>query len=362
MSDILSLQAEVAQSITREIRLTLPRPELAHPEAPRNIPVRAYDAYVNARHELNEMTAASIASSVPLFRAATKRDSKFALAFAGLANAQALLAMAPFDAVAPRKAMPAAKWAARRAIALDPTLAEAHTALGLVLHHYEWAWEEAEREYLIATRLNPAYLPARLHRAWLLMALGRHNEAIEESDRAAAVARETDPRLSGLVTGTRAAAHYFLRQYDRAMADSLAAIQADPDSVFPYYVLGRAYARRGVQMEAVAHFEKLAPQKSGNLLLTIALAHAQAVSGRTEEARSTLRGLHALAKKRYVLATYFAMLHAALGERDRAFQWFEKAYRERADGLTLLNVDPMVDGLRENPRFRRLVRRIGLTR
>ena len=360
LRDVLSLQSEVAAQIASEIHLAFPSSAKARRLKSQSVDPVAYENYLKGRALLNAMTVDSVQRSIEFFQRAIRREPKYALPFAGMADAYGLLSIVPFDALPPRKSMPKAEAAAKKALLLDGSLAEAHSAIGLVRHHYHWDWQGAEVAYRKALELNPHYSPARLRYAWLLLALGRIEEAMVELKKARTVALEFDPHFLVVVQATLAAAFYFSRQYDRAIAEAMEAVAMDPGSALPKYVLVRAFARKGEFPKIMGAVPRPKPTERANLLSTIALAHAHAVGGRTAEARKALQQLKLMARRRYVPATYFGILYAALGDSAQSFRYLEKAYKDRADGLTFLNVEPLVDKLREDVRFQKLVRKIGL--
>jgi TolB-like protein len=360
LRDVLSLQSEVAAPIASEIDLTLPRLTKALRPKTSSVDPVAYENYLKGRALLNALTAESVERSIKFFKSAIRRQPRHALAFAGMADAYGLLSIVPFEAMPPRQSMPKAEAAAKKALWLDESLAEAHSAFGLVRHHYHWDWHGAELAYRRALELNPHYSPGRLRYVWLLLALGRIDEAMLELKRAQSVALEFDPHFLVMVQATLAAAFYFSRQYDRAIDEAMKAVAMDPESVLPGYVLVRAFARKGKFPKIAEALARAKQTEKGSLLGTIALAHADAVGGRKSEARETLRQLKLTARRRYVPATYFGILYAALGDTAQSFRYLEQAYKERADGLTFLNVEPLVDELRGDVRFQNLVKRIGL--
>jgi TolB-like protein/tetratricopeptide (TPR) repeat protein len=359
LRDVLSLQSEVATAIAGEIHMAFPS-GIRRLKATSVDPI-AYENYLKGRALLNALTGDSVQRSIGFFQSAIRRQPKYALAFAGMADAYGLLSTIPFDAIAPRKSMPKAEAAARKALVLDSSLAEAHSAIGLVRHHYHWDWRGAEVAYRKALELNPQYSPARLRYVWLLLALGRIEEAMLELKKAQAVALEFDPHFLGMVQATLAVAFYFSRQYDRSIAEAMKAVAMDPGSALPKYVLVRAFARKGEIPKIAEALARAKQTESSSLLSTIALAHADAVAGRKADAQKTLQQLKTMARRRYVPATYFGILYAALGDTNQSFRYLEKAYKERADGLTFLNVEPLVDELRGDVRFQKLVKKIGLT-
>src|ERR1041385_8780568 len=363
LSDVLSVQADIAQAIAREINRALNLSGSARladtQKSQRQVQPAAYDAYLKARFNLHQMTPSAISKSIEDFELAIKLDEKYAPAHAGLASAYALLAIAPFDCLPPREAMPKAEKAARKALELDSSFAEAHTALALVNHHYHWKWEEAQAGYELAIELNPDHADTHLWYSWLLLALGRRDAAFDEIEQTMSIVQETDPHRLVAVHTTRAAAYYFGREYQRAVDECEKAEQLDPEYFMLHFIAGRAYMRLNEHAKAIAHL-KTAIGTGEMPLMEAALGLAYAVSGKKGLTQKLAEQFKAAAKKRYIPPTYFGMLFAGLGDRDKALEWLEKAFQERADGLTWLNVEPMLDEVRNDPRFQDLIRRIGL--
>jgi TolB-like protein/Tfp pilus assembly protein PilF len=364
LSDVLRVQADIAQAIAREINRALNltgNARLADTQkSQRQVQPAAYDAYLKARFNLHQMTPSAISKSIEDFERAIQLDEKYAPAHAGLASAYALLAIAPFDCLPPREAMPKAEKAARKALELDSSFAEAHTALALVNHHYHWKWEEAEAGYELAIELNPDHADTHLWYSWLLLALGRRDAAFDEIEQTMSIVQETDPHRLVAVHTTRAAAYYFGREYQRAVDECEKAEQLDPEYFMLHFIAGRAHMRLNNYAQAIAHLKASQTGTGEFPLMDAALGLAYAVSGKKGLTAKMAEQFKAAAKKRYIPPTYFGMLFAGLGDKDKAMTWLEKAYDDRADGLTWLNVEPMLDEVRNDPRFQDLIRRIGL--
>jgi TolB-like protein len=364
LSDVLSVQADIAQAIAREINLALNLSQSTRlsdlQKGHGQVQPAAYDAYLKARYNLHQMTPAAISKSIEDFERAIQLDEKYAPAYAGLASAYALLAIAPFDLLPPREAMPKAEKAARKSLELDSSFAEAHTALALVNHHYHWKWEEAAAGYEMAIELNPDHADTHLWYSWLLLALGRRDAAFDEIEQTMSIVQETDPHRLVAVHTTRAAAYYFGREYQRAVDECEKAKQLDPEYFMLHFIAGRAYMRLNEHARAIAHLKQARKETGEMPLMDAALGLAYAVSGKKAETMKLAEAFKAAAKKRYIPPTYFGMLFAGLGDKDKAMMWLEKAYDDRADGLTWLNVEPMLDEVRSDPRFQDLIRRIGL--
>ena len=359
--DVLALQSDVAQSIATEIRLALPAREQARLAGIRRpVNPEAYEAYLKGRCLWYERNTQALARSVEYFQQAIRKEPNYALAYAGLAEAYGLLALIPWDGLPPRQAMPKAKAAAEKAVELDNSLAEAYSSLALVLHRYDRDWDAAERNYRRAIELNPNNARAHLWYAWLLMALSRHAEALKEISEAEDVTRKIDPFGLVDIRATRAESLYLARQYNRAIAECRGGLRLNPDYFLLHFVLGRCYVLKRKNASAIRVFEDAVRSAKDNLLLVTSLLHTYAISGRKAKVLKGLEELRKTSKWRYVPTMYLACICAGLADKDRAFFWLERAYQERSDGLTYLNVEPTFDPLRSDARFKDLLRRVGL--
>jgi TolB-like protein len=364
ISDVLGVQAEIAQAIAAEIHVALNLTEsnrLADlQKGKRRVNPEAYDAYLRARYHLHEMMPSSIEKSVTDFEQAIRLDPTFAAAHSGLAISSALLAIVPFDVAAPRDTMPRAEDSARQALALDESLAEAHAALALVQHHFHWNWAAAEVSYKRAIELSPDYSAAHLWYSWLLLAINRRDDAFREIDATTRIVEETDPRRLVAVHATRAQALYFGRAYDRAITECRKAQQLESGNAMLHYIIGRSYMRMGKQDEAIAELKAASGAPGDFPLADAALGLAYAVSGKLDEAQQIGARFRETMARRYIPPTYFGMLYAGMGDRNRALIWLKKAFAERADGLTWLAVEPMMDDIRSDEGFQELLQQIGL--
>ena len=360
--DVLALQSDVAQSIARATRLALPAREQARLAGIRRpVNPEAYEAYLKGRCLWYERNTQALTRSIEYFQQAIQKEPNYALAYAGLADAYGLLALIPWDGLPPRQAMPKAKAAAQKAMEIDDTLAEPYSSLALVLHRYDRDWSAAERNYRRAIELNPNNARAHLWYAWLLIALSRHREALDEINEAEEVTRKIDPLGLVDIRATRAESLYLARQYDGAIAECRGGLRLNPDYFLLHFVLGRCYALKGRHASAIRVFEKAVRSAKDNLLLVTSLVHTYAASGRRVRALKGLEELKKTSKWRYVPTMYFACIYAGLGDKDQAFFWLERAYQERSDGLTYLNVEPTFDPLRSDARFQHLLHRVGLS-
>jgi TolB-like protein/Tfp pilus assembly protein PilF len=356
VGDMLSLQNEVAQAIATDIQLTLTPIERARLKGEGKVAPEAYEAYLQGLVAWSSRTPQGLAKSVEFFRTAIEKSPQYSLAYAGLANAYSILSAVPTAAVSPLVAMPQAKKAAEEAIRLDSASAEAHAAMALVLQSYDWNFTGAEQEYEKAFAINPSYGSARQWHSLLLMARGRHQEALDEIERA----RSLDP-LSPVIPASRIQAFYFARQYDRAIEECRKVLEVEPDFLTVHYHLGQSLLEKKQFPEAIAQLKKAEALAGGKApVFTMALGHAYGVAGDRAAAMRSLAELNAMASKGYVPALFFSAIYTGVGDRDHAMEWLQKALDERTEYLIFINVEPLADPLRSDPRFQALLHKVGL--
>jgi TolB-like protein/Tfp pilus assembly protein PilF len=354
LSGILNLQAEVARSVAKQLRasMTLQERSGLTAERPAVNPV-AYDAYVRGIYfHSKAVVEADFRKAIGFLQQAIETDPTYAAAYAEIASCYA--DMGYLGLVPPEGAFPQARAAAVRALELDSLLGEAHVAVGAVAFLSGWDFTTAEREIRRGLELNPTYARGYLHYMVLLVALNRSDEAIAVMKRA----QEVEP-LSFIVLAAAARPYYNARRYDEAIAQSQKALEVDSLFGRAHYWLGLSYEHQSRTADAIRVFEQLSARAPISLHLA-ALGHAYAVAGQRDKAEQAVRELQARSESTYVSPFDFATLYAGLGDRPRALEWLEKAYQRRAPYILLLAVDPQFDAFRGNPRFRDLVRRIGL--
>ena len=355
MRDVLDLQSEIAQAIAREVQIKMTPAEKErflsrHPVRP-----KAFDQYLQGRFLYwNRRTPDNLNKAIELFQSAIKEDPNFAQAHVGLADSYSAIGTVQVGALPPMEARQLAEQAAKKALELDPTLGEAHTALGNV-KHYNWDWIGAEQAFKRALELNPNYANAHNFYAGYLMSRGRADEAIAASNRA----RELDP-FSLSISAQRGFLLENARRYDDAIAQLRSVIEMDPNHYSAYWMLGHTYAANKQFDEAIAASQRavdLSGRTPGALGI---LGLAYGLANRKTEANKVLDELLQLNKTRYVTPAAFVNVYIGLGDKDKAFEWLEKALQERSNYVAYLKVFPIVDPLRSDPRYEDLLRRIGL--
>ncbi|MGD8321865.1 MAG: tetratricopeptide repeat protein [Gemmatimonadota bacterium] len=349
LEDIFKVQDEIARSIVDALKLELVGEEKEHLVSPETEDVEAYTLYLKGRFFFNRFQEADLRRSLDLYAQALDRDPGYGRAWAGIADTWMQLAD---DWVAPEQAYPEAKAAAEKAIELDASLAEAHTARGKVLGWFDWDFDGAELALRRAVASNPRYADAHWGLASILPTNGQMEAAIEEARATLAL----DP-LSGIFSYWLARYLYFARRTAEAKDAATRAAELDPTSFRPLLVLGLCHLLEGHAEDALASF-KQALDVSGVVSANAFVARALAAAGREDEARELLARIES--GDEYVRHEFMAPAYAALGDVDRALAALETAYQERSAGLIYLHVDPSYDALRGDARYQELVRRIGL--
>jgi TolB-like protein/Flp pilus assembly protein TadD len=351
LRNVLALQSEVARAISNEIQVKLTPQHWARNMSALPANRQAYEAYLRGRYYLDKRTQEGTQKVIDYFQEAIAHDSRYALAYAGLADGYRIQAVCGWLApsVAREKALPAAL----KALEIDDRLSEAHRALGAARFRLDWEWKQSEADLLRALELNPNDAEARRVYALYLQAVGRIEDAIAELERA----RELDP-LSLLMETAMGRTLYFARRYEAAVAQCRRALELDPDYRLAQFNLGRALVETGKGGEAIAEFKKAT--RRGEALYLGGLGYAYARSEQQDRARGVLKQLETLAERNYVSAYESAKVHAGLGQAERAMEWLERAYTERAVGIVVVKVDPVFDLLHSDPRFQGLLRRMGL--
>jgi serine/threonine-protein kinase len=351
LRDVLTLQREVARTIAGEIKISLLPEEKARLASTRPVNPEAYQAYLKGLFYLNRRSEEGLQKAVEYFNEASRLDPRYAQAYAGLADAYNLGVFYGFPLGG--EGIARARAASQKALAIDDSVAEAHAALGYTKFMWERDWPVAEQEFKRALQLNPGYVPAHHWYAMYLAAIGRLNESIEEMKRA----QQMDP-LSLIVNTALGYMFYFARQHDQAIEQCRAALSLDSNFMVAYAVMGWAYDERGMHEEAIAALHKAVELSGHNPLYLCSLGRAYARSGNKAAAEKILAELDGLSRRKRVAPSDRAMILSALGNHTGAMELLEKGHKEGDASLVWLKVDPQFDGLRSDPRFQALLRRM----
>ena len=370
LSNVLLLQSDVASDIAKQIDVKLSPQQKeslqagAHPVNP-----DAYQSYLLGRYYWNSRTAEGLKKAGQYFGDAIKKDPNFALAYSGQADYFAYLTvLGGPEVLSPKAAMTQARAVAAKALQLDPSLAEAHASMGNVLHNYDWDWAGAEREFRRAIELNPNYANAHHLYAHLLIETGRTDAALAEERQAL----ELDP-YSPFINNGMARLYYLSRQYGKAIAQCQIGLQINPQYLPARIQLALAYEQVGKLNDAISELENAAGVVAGSNsspdskqhaidlpVLHALLAHAYALAGRTSEAHAELNRLQAQSAHQYISPAYIGIVWMALGDHTQAFNFLNKAYQDRSEHVLYLGLEPIVDPLRSDVQFQKLLKQVGL--
>jgi len=355
LADVLSVQEDISREISAKLRLRLTSEEERRLAKRYTENSDAYQLYLKGLFHQNTRTEQGLKTSIDYFEQAIAKEPRYALAYTGLADSYSYLGN--LNLLRPDEASTKAKTAAMQALNIDDGLAEAHTSLAYVKMNYDWDWAGADREYQRAIELNPGYPRAHSLYAWCLSARGRFNEGLAEIKRAL----ELDP-FSPAENNNVGWHLHMARRDDEAIPQFRKTMAIDPTFVRVHYYLGLAYEQKKMYGEAISQFEKWVTLAEGNPSSQAALAQAYAVAGRRLEARKLTNELEDLKKDKYVSSYELAVIYVGLGETDQALRSLQQAYEERDGWLAgWVKVDPRLDSLRSEPRFRELLRRLGHT-
>lgn len=355
IGDILALQNRVSSAIVDEIRINLTPEEKERLAGTPAVSPAAYENYLKGRFYWNKRSDENLHRAIDYFEAATRDDSRYALAYAGLADCYGIIGATIFGTMPSGEAAPKAKAAALKALQLDPSLAEAATSLATVKFNYDWDWSGAASEFQYAIQLNPSYATAYQRYSLYLIAMGRFEDSFQQINKA----RELDP-LSISINFSLGWRLYMARHYDRAIEQLRNTLDMDPSYELPHLVLGQAYEQKGDFAHAIPELKKAAELSHNTPLMVSGLAHGYAVAGNRAETEKLLNQLLADSKKHYVSPYYVSIIYAGLGKNELATDWLEKALADHSNGLVFLKVEPELDGLRSNSRFVALQQKLGL--
>lgn len=352
MRDVLNLESELAQSIAEKVEVTVTGEEQQRLRAERPVAPEVYESYLKGRFALGQGNRAGDEQGIHDFEDALSKDATFAPAYLGLADGYTDLGTV-FAGVPPEETRPKVMSFARKALALDPNLVEAHVKLAFVLEE-EWHWAEAEEEYRRALAADPNDADAHAWFALWLACEGRTDEAVAEVERA----RALDP--VGVSGSTVAWIFFLAHRYDDSIRESSSALALQPNNAGDLLGLGFALIARDKPAEAIRVLEKAVSLSPGSPAATGVLIRAYAHAGRRNDALRLLAELKRRKEAGYIPAAAFVNAYLGLGDNEQAFYWLEQAYKEQSNILQFLKSHPYFDPIRDDPRFTDLVRRVGL--
>ncbi len=353
LRDTLALQSRVASAIADQIRINLTPREQAALKNVKVVNPEAYESYLKGRYFWNKRTADGLKAALAYFKQAIEEDPNYARAYSGLADTYALLGDWQYAVMTPKEAFPKAKAAAIKALELDSSLSEAHTSLGYSLRAFDWNFDSAGKEFRQAIEINPGYATAHHWNAMNLGLLGRPKEALVEMRKA----ENLDP-LSLIINADLAEFLLLTHSYDESVKQGRKIIEMDSTFAIGHKQLADAYLLKQMDKDAVEELQEAVRLSGGSPICIADLARAYAASGKMNEAVKLLNDLKKRSTASFTNAPKIAMIYASMGDNDQAIHWLERAYEERFNPSILLRSG--FDPLRSDPRFKDLMRRIGL--
>jgi Tfp pilus assembly protein PilF len=348
LADVQTVQADISRHIFEKLRLAGGAQQTARKHTP---PPEAYQAYLKGRYYFFQQKAESYKKAIDSLDQAVEIDPDYAQAYAGLASVYNQVSSTYMPAT---EAMSKSKAAVQKALALDSSLPEAHVALAEVYWWGDWNFDAAEREFRRAVELSSNEPTIQVEYANFLARLGRADEAMIFANRAL----QLDP-VSPFVNANLGSVLYYTRQYERLADHAAKMLELDPNSRAPHGLLGFTYLQKRQYDQAVAEYQKAVDMTNGEGLSQ--LGYAYGLAGRRTEALKALSDLQSISQGQHATPDRVARIYIGLGDKDRAFEWLDRAYAGRSDYLTLLKTEPTLDSLRSDPRFQELVRKVGLT-
>jgi len=353
IKDIFDIQSDIASQVAHALQVQFMEGESPGFGMAFTKNSEAYALYLKGRYFWNKRTEAGFKKAIEYFEQALEKDPKYAVAHSGIADCYNLLSR--YGILSPREGSLKAKASALRALELDTTLVEAHASLAFVKLFYDWEWLGAEQELERAIKLNPSYPSAHHWYSHYFMATGRFEASLAESK----LALECDP--IDLALNTHLGYHYYYaRQYIQATDQLQKTLEMEPSFARAHYYLGLVYVQLGRSDKSFIEFQKTTNFSRGQISYKASLGHAYAIFGKRDEALAILDELRKLSEPSYVAAFDIALLYLGLGDKDQAFEWLQRSYLEHEVGILVLKVEPRLDGIRSDPRFTDLLKKVGL--
>ncbi len=353
-TEILAVQEEIAKRVSEKLHLRTTSEEQQRLAKRSTENAEAYQLYLKGRYYWNRRTADLLKKANEYFQQAIEKDPGYGLAYAGLAQSYALFSY--YGVLPPVESCPKAKAAGMKALEIDENLGDAHAALGRIKMFCEWDWLGSEREFKRALEINPNDGTARQWYGEYLLVMGRLEESIAENRRAL----EAEP-LSLIISAGLGITLHYARHYDQAIEQLRKTIDMDRSFVPTHLYLGWVYEQKAMFAEAIAEFRQALSPSGDDPRVVSDLGHAYAISGQRKMAEDSLARLKEQSKQRYVTPSEIAVVYAGLKETDQTFKYLEMAYEDRSERLIKLRIDPRFDGIRDDPRYHDILRRMHLT-
>lgn len=355
MEDVFAIQDEITHAVVDKLKVELLGQDEETIVKKYTDNVEAYQLYLKGRHFWNQRYKGTLQRALEHFQQAIETDPNYALAYSGLADCYTVLGSWHF--LPPHEAFSHAKKAAEKALELDENLAEGHTSLGLISTVYDWDWSAAEKAFQRAIELNPNYALAHCYYGHLFAMSGCFAEARAEAEKSL----ELEP-LSLVVNAFAGITFYLAREHDRAIDQLQKTLEIIPNSILALFFIAWSYSEKAMYEEAVKASQKAVDIVEGSTLWLANLGMVFGLAGKKKNAEGVLEKLQRAANKGFVAPVQFAWIYIGLGEKEEALKWLERAYDEQTATLNVLKVAPEYDSLRDEPRFQKILKKMGLAK
>jgi len=354
LDDIFDIQEDVSIKIVEALRLQLSSEEKVTLQKRYTDNTEAYQLYLQGMFFWKKRNEQGLTLAIKYFERALEKDPDYALAWAGVADTLSL--MGEYTNLSRRDLYQKQMDAVHKALEIDPQLAEAHISLAISLMLNDWDWPGAEREFKLGLHLDPKNATGHHWYAELLLFIGKPKEAFKEID----IAVELDPISQGILKD-KGIFQYYMGQYDEAMETALTTLEIDPGFVPVHRLISLAYTGKGMYEEAINETIKWGSLTGNKIKTDVALAYIYAVSGKEDEARKIIEdtGIEKILSSNDYRGV--ALVYAALGETNEAFEWLEKSYQKHEESLCSIGIDPKFDSIRDDPRFNEILKKVGLS-
>jgi serine/threonine-protein kinase len=354
LKDVFAIQSNIARMVAQALKVQLVQGEMEQIEKNGTQDIDAYRLFLLGRFHLNKRTAADLTRAINYFRDAVNRDPAYAHAYTGLAECYTLIASAGYNIIPREEATANARSSVMKALELDETLADAHAALAYVKFRLDWNWAEARASFKRAIELKPGNSRSHEWYALYLSLTGHHDEALVEMRRA----YELDPLSPSVSTGVGRVLQ-LARRYDEAAAQLQKTVALDSTYADAHFILGMTYSLQHRHEEAIQELRTAYRLSGGRPVIYARLGVAYAEAGRKKQAEAVFRDVEEMYHSGRVSVYYLAMVYLGRHEYEKAIDAFEQAYEQHEGLLVYMNVEPITDAVRNNPRFRELARKIG---
>jgi TolB-like protein/Flp pilus assembly protein TadD len=353
MQDIFAIQDEIALIIVDRLKVKLLITEKEKILKRFTGDPEAYDLFLKGRYHWYRRYEGGFLKGIGFFQQAIEKDPLYALAYIGIADSYSLMGL--YSYISPAEAYSKAKAAVKKALEIDPELAEAHASLGWIKMFYDWDWKGAESEFLQAIRLYPDYAPAHIWYGMLLTIKGRFDESLREIKKA----QELEP-LESLYNTMVGWSYYMARRFDDSIEILKKVIDTDPNFTMAYWYLAGSYLGINKLDDAIIAAQKLVRLSGGALFALASLGVAYSSAGMKQEMLNVLKQMQEVSKHHYQSPHNMALAQLGTGDHDKLLDYLEQAYSERESMMVFLAVTPIFDSVRNQPRFQKILRKMGL--